>query len=369
MLALILGTASAILWLIIACLPWRPWSTRETLEADPNLDVDLGDVTVLIPARNESAVIKETIHSVIEQSPTVSIIVIDDQSDDDTANIVHSIPYNNLTLVEGLSTPKAWSGKLYALEQGRQQVNTDYILLLDADIRLTAGTLAKLKQKMQDENLSMLSLMANLQMATAWEKLLMPAFIYFFKLLYPFQLSNQSKSSVAAAAGGCILIKTSALNDVGGFSIIKSALIDDCSLAKAIKNHGNKIWTGLTHSVISQRSYVDLSSIWLMVTRTAFTQLHHSFLLLILCLCLMILAYVIPVAGIVFFTGTAQLLALLAFGLMLILYMPTLMYYGINGFWALTIPFAASLYIVMTCDSARKHLFGSGAEWKGRHYA
>ena len=368
MLALVLGTSSLAIWLIIALLPWRPWSTSERLDSEPSATADLSDLTVLIPARNESEVIIETLSSIIEQAPDSTIILVDDQSTDGTAELAKSLNHPNLSIINGQDTAEGWSGKLYALEQGRQHVTTPYLLLLDADIALKPGILATLKSKMLSESLSMLSLMAELKMHTFWEKLLMPAFIYFFKLLYPFHLSNKPNTPIAAAAGGCILLKTEVLSDIGGFAAIRSALIDDCSLAKTVKQHGHSIWTGLTHSVVSQRSYENLASIWLMVTRTAFSQLYFSYLLLSCCIVLMGLAYIVPVFGIVYFSDYAQLCASLALIIMFLLYLPTLLFYQINLLWCLSMPIAAFLYIIMTCDSALKHTFGKGAEWKGRRY-
>lgn len=368
MLALVLGTCSLVLWLIIAGLPWRPWSTREHLDSNVELSIDLSDITILIPARNEAEVIATTLTSLVSQANDCKIVLVDDQSSDATRELAESIASDNLIVIKGKPTEPGWSGKLYALEQGRKHIKSNYILLLDADIKLMPGTLATLKQKMQEDDLALLSMMAELKMQTFWEKLLMPAFIYFFKLLYPFALSNQKHSPIAAAAGGCILVRTEALNKIGGFSAIKDTLIDDCSLAKAIKNQGYAIWTGLTHSAISLRSYHDLSSIWLMVTRTAFTQLKHSYLLLLACIGLMSLAYIIPVIGILSFADVSRLLCLLSLLTMFLLYLPTLYYYRISPLWCLSIPLAALLYLFMTCDSAIKHSLGSGAEWKGRKY-
>lgn len=368
MLALYLGITSFAIWLIIAILPWRPWSTREALDASPDKLVDLSNLTILIPARNEAEVIQKTLSGLLKQTQNTPIVVVDDQSTDDTVQLISDLQNDSIQIISGQTTPAGWSGKLYALEQGRQHVKTDYLLLLDADILLNPGTITSLLKKMQDDDLSLLSLMAQLKMHSLWEKLLMPGFIYFFKLLYPFHLSNKPGSRIAAAAGGCILLKTSVLDQLGGFSVIKDALIDDCSLAKAVKKQGYTIWTGLTHSAISLRSYNTLSSIWLMVSRTAFTQLHYSFGLLFLCMVLMLLSYVIPVVGLVYFKGLAQLISLFALLLMLILYLPTLKFYNIQPLWCLTLPFAACLYMIMTCDSALKYWVGEGAEWKGRQY-
>ena len=199
-------------------------------------------------------------------------------------------------------------------------------------------------KKIKKEQLQMLSLMAFLKMETFWEKLLMPAFIFFFKLLYPFHLSNKPNSRIAAAAGGFILIETKVLDQLGGFACIKDALIDDCSLAKHVKKKNYKMWTGMTHSAISIRSYDTLSSIWQMVARTAYTQLFYSPLLLIFCTLLMLAAFAIPVAAL-FQSGT------IIFGtsilvLQVICYLPTLRYYSVNSAYA---PFFTRNWSVISC--------------------
>ena len=369
MASLILGIAALVLWLIIAALPWRPWSTREQLDTLPSVSgIPLDDVTVLIPARNEAEVIADTLQSVSRQGNDVPIIVVNDQSTDDTRAVIDALQMPNVTVIDGRAPAAGWSGKLSALEQGRTQVTTTFTLLLDADITLLPGILATLKHKAVTEDLTLVSLMAELKMQTLAEKLLMPAFIYFFKLLYPFALSNRPAGPVAAAAGGVIFIKTAALEEIGGFGCIKDALIDDCSLAAAIKQQGHKTWIGLTHSAISQRSYEDFSGIWEMVTRTAFTQLRYSYLLLLICLLLMTVSYLVPVMGLFFPQPIGQLSAGLALLLLLGLYLPTLSYYQLSPIWCLSLPLAAILYMLMTLDSARQHGLGQGATWKGRHY-
>jgi len=190
----------------------------------------------------------------------------------------------------------------------------------------------------------MLSLMAHLKMQTAWEKLLMPAFIFFFKLLYPFHCSNKPGSKIAAAAGGCILLETNVLDELGGFNCIKDALIDDCSLAKQIKQNGHKIWTGLTHSAISIRSYDKLSTIWQMVTRTAYTQLAYSPFLLLLCTFLMVAAFGLPLVALLQTQSSIFATGLITLCLQVICYLPTLRYYSMNPVYALSLPLTGILY-------------------------
>ncbi len=210
--------AGLVTWL----LPWRPWSTHERLDAAPPREpADLSDITVLMPARNEAAVIGHTLEALASQGRDLSVIVIDDQSTDGTAAIARGVEGLNLRVIAGQPLPRGWSGKLWALEQGRMLARTPLILLLDADIALAPGTLAALRAHLLDRRLQLVSLMAHLGMVTFWEKLLLPAFVYFFKMLYPFALANSPNPRQAAAAGGCILVESRALGDLGGFAALQ----------------------------------------------------------------------------------------------------------------------------------------------------
>lgn len=364
----LLTLPAALIWLAILLLPWRPWHTRERFAPNPDDQTSLDRVTVLIPARNEADNIAATLSALREQGPGLRVIVIDDQSGDGTADIAAGAGLDDLHIIHTPPLPADWSGKLWALEQGRQHVNTDYTLLLDADIRLQPGVIATLLKKAEVDRLELVSLMARLRMVSEWEKLLMPAFIYFFKLLYPFALANRPDVHTAAAAGGCILIRTDRLNAIGGFGELRHELIDDCALARRIKQAGGRTWLGLTRAAISERRYDKLHSIWHMVARTAYTQLHYSPWLLLLCLGLMFIAYVMPVAGLFLTTGGVRLLALFSLTAMLISYLPTLAYYDLHPARSLTLPLAAILFGLMTADSARRHMAGHGAVWKDRAY-
>lgn len=355
------------IWGIILLLPWRPWSTRESLDADPELKIDLSGITALVPARNEARYIVDTLKSLVDQGKNHQILLIDDESTDATVALAESLNLSNLKIIKGAPLAPGWSGKLWALEQGRQAAATKYLLLLDADIKLRPGLLPVLLTKLERDDLRLISLMAFLRMDTTWEKMLMPAFIYFFKLLYPFRLSNSRSRLVAAAAGGCILIDRQTLDDIGGFTALKGELIDDCALARQVKNKDRTTWTGLTHSAISQRHYDDLYSIWAMVARTAFTQLKYSTILLILCTVLMLSAFIMPLVG--FISGVmACTFSCVTFLLMAISYFPTLKYYGVNALWTVTLPVTGLLYLLMTWWSAINHWRGTGASWKGRTY-
>ena len=365
----LLAVPAILIWLTILILPWRPWSTRESLDGDPLTQNDLSDITVLIPARNEAEVISETLESLQQQDEKINVVLVNDQSDDDTFTIANQSGLENLVIVEGKTLPDGWSGKLWALEQGRTCIDTKYILLLDADIKLTPGIISSLLAKIKDHHFDMVSLMAFLRMQNFWEKLLIPAFIYFFKLLYPFHLSNSPASSIAAAAGGCILVKKETLQGIGGFEAIRNDLIDDCALARQIKKTGGKTWIGLSHSAISLRHYDSLKSVWDMVARTAFTQLRYSISLLILCTVLMILSFLIPV--ILLFTPLfwTKIISVVSLMIMFISYLPTLKYYSVEYYWCLFLPVTGFLYLLMTWSSAYHHYFKHGAHWKNRHYA
>jgi hopene-associated glycosyltransferase HpnB len=357
-----------LIWIGILALPWRPWSTRESLDADTSLHDDLEDVTVLIPARNEQDAIARTLQSVAAQGRGHRVILIDDQSTDATVAEANRAGIAGLRILHGTALPAGWTGKLWALEQGRREADTDYLLLLDADIELLPGTLPALRAKLGAERRQMVSLMAFLRMESFWERLLMPAFIYFFKLLYPFHLSNTGSRLTAAAAGGCILIENRALATAGGFAAIRDALIDDCSLARRIRDGGGSTWTGLTHSARSHRRYENLGVIWDMVARTAYTQLHYSLALLALCTLLMAAAFILPVAALFLHDAAAASLGITSLILMWISYLPTLKYYKMNPAWAVAMPVIATLYLLMTWSSALRHWQGRSAVWKDRVY-
>lgn len=367
MLAELLIIASLLLWFIVLSLPWQPWRVREHFAPEPAAPRTLADVTVVIPARNEADVIGSTLTGLRAQGNDLRVIVVDDASGDGTAEAAAGAGLKHLTIIQAPPLPPGWSGKLWALEQGCRRVQTHYVLFLDADILLQGQVVAGLLAKLEQDQLQLVSLMARLRMVSAWEKLLMPAFVYFFKLLYPFALANSPRSRQAAAAGGCILLEKDWLDRIGGLASLRQALIDDCTLARRIKDHGGRIWLGLTGAAISLRRYETLGTIREMVSRTAYTQLRHSPWLLTMCLLLMLISYLVPLAGL-FYPGNLRWLALLALALMAISYLPTLRYYRLGVWRALTLPLAGLLFMMMVLDSAWRHYRGTGACWKQRHY-
>lgn len=365
---LYLSIFGTLCWWSLILLPWRPWSTDEKLEAGNSEESEtlLSDVTVLIPARNEASYIERTLAGVQAQGEGMRIIVIDDQSVDDTAERAKR---DDAQVIYGTSPPMGWSGKLWALEQGLQESKTRYTLLLDADIELTPGIVIKLRRKAQNENLALISLMAEPPMHNFVEYLLMPAFIFFFKLLYPFGLANKPVSRVAAAAGGCILVETQALRSIGAFVSLHNALIDDCTLAAHVKRAGLHTWIGLSHAARSHRGYQTLQPIWEMVARTAYTQLRYSFILLALCTLIMIaMFWAAPLGFLLLTTQEIYMVSALAWGAMFFTYRPILIYYHRSPLWGLMLPVIGTLYLAMTWTSALRYWRGERAYWKDRRY-
>lgn len=366
MAMLILAAVALACWAGVLLAPWGAWLCRERLEADPASPNPHGDFSVLTPARNEAAVIGETLRALAAAAPDAPVIVVDDQSTDDTAAIVRASGLPNLTLIPGTPPPAGWTGKLWALQQGLERVTTPRVLLLDADIRLAPGILVSLRRK-ADEGHALVSLCAE----PCWEgvaaRWLLPAFVYFFKLLYPFALANREHSRIAAAAGGVILVDRGALIDAGGFAAWHDAIIDDCTLATHVKRKGYRCWIGLTHGAISQRraGFADIAH---MIARTAFVQLRESVWLTLAASALLIVAFWVPVCAFAIGSGGTRTLGLLAWLAMLACYLPTLMYYRRNPLAALALPLAATFFLGATWYSAWRALAGTRSVWKGRRY-
>ena len=368
----VLVCAALAAWVAVLLLPWQPHRVRERLEAEGGNTQPLDDVTVLIPARNEAAVIERTLTALAAQGPGLEAIVIDDESDDGTgamlARLATTLPFT-LRVVAGLPRPAGWSGKLWALHQGLEQVRRPRVLLLDADIELMPGTIAALVERSRETGADLVSIMATLRCETFAERLLAPPFVFFFKLLYPFALASSPRSRVAAAAGGCILVSADALRAVGGFAALRDALIDDCTLAALLKRRGFKLWIGMSRSVRSLRPY-HFGDFWRMVSRTAFTQLRYSNALLAATIAAMLAVFVAPIAAIIasrsMLDVAAGVGALAAMGAA---YYPVVRFYRLPVRWVATLPVAAVLFLGMTIDSALGYWRGVRAEWKGRAYA
>ncbi len=359
----------ALIWLAILALPWRAWGVRERLERDRALrGAPLDDVVVLMPARNEADCLPEVMSALARQGPGLKVVLVDDQSDDDTVAVAESAGLADLVVVRGEPVPEGWTGKVWAQSQARPHLDRAYTLLLDADVLLEPALVAALRAKLEATGAALVSLMVELSMRSSWERLLMPAFVYFFKLLYPFRLANAPGSSVAAAAGGCVLLRTRIIDEIGGFAALRDALIDDCRLARLVKDRRHRIWIGLTRSARSLRSYRGLGEIWNMVARTAYTQLEYSPLWLMLCVLVMVSAFVLPVAAVFAATPAVALAGASIWCAMALSYLPVVRFYGQGPGWALSLPLSGILYLAMTLTSALRYWRGERSRWRGRHY-
>ena len=396
-LFLVISILSALIWLGLLLFRGEFWLCTQSLnhKKKNNLSKSLKSypsICAIIPARNEEDVISTSLNSLLAQEylGKFSLILVNDQSTDNTQKIAQEILEKNgsshsLNIISGIPLEKGWSGKLWAVNQGinyaeKMNINPDYFLLTDADIEHDHHNLYQLIYKAETENLALVSLMVKLRCKSFWEKLLIPAFIYFFQKLYPFKWVNNYYKKMAAAAGGCILIRREILQAIGGISCVKDALIDDCSLAQAVKeytqnNKKNKyqgIWLGLDEKTISLRSYNSLKTIWDMVARTAYTQLNYSFILLIGTIVAMILVYLISllgiIIGIILRNNNIIIINLVTYLLITISYFPIIKIYKCSYIYIFTLPFIAFLYTLMTIDSAVKYLQGKYGSWKGRVY-
>ncbi|OBQ39365.1 MAG: glycosyl transferase family 2, partial [Anabaena sp. CRKS33] len=382
-IVLTLTFISLITWLFLLLFWGQFWRVNHQLETNKSvIEKPLPKVCVIVPARNEANVIPISLRSLLLQDYTgnFTIFLVDDQSSDGTANFAEGVAYaldkkDKLQIVSSESLPTDWTGKLWAMAQGVEkasELTPDYFLLTDADIEHDLSNLRRLVTKAESQNLDLVSIMVRLRCQSFWEKMLIPAFVFFFQKLYPFSWVNNPKKTTAAAAGGCILIHSEALNRIGGLQIIRQALIDDCSLAKAVKSNHGKIWLGLSTSTISLRPYDSLKTIWDMVARSAYTQLNYSPLLLVGSLLGMTLVYLLPPIGIILgvLLGNWQitLVSFTAYLLMTFAYLPIIRFYKCSPIFAFSLPIIAFFYTLMTVDSAWRHWQGRGGEWKGRVY-
>ncbi len=337
-------------------------------------------VAAVIPARDEAGCVGETVASLLRQAYAgpFTVIVVDDQSRDGTAQVARDAAAalgvaDRLTVVSGRALPAGWTGKLWAQQQGVELAENlprppDYLLFTDADIVYEAGVLTDLVARAQGHGLVLTSLMVKLRCQSFAERLFVPAFIFFFQMLYPFAWANDPQRATAAAAGGCMLVRRDVLGAAGGMAAIRTALIDDCALAKNLKNHG-PIWLGLTERVHSIRPYPGIGDIRRMVARSAYAQLRYSPLLLAGTVLGLALTYLAPVALTLFADGLAQYFGLVTWIMMAYALRPTLRLYRMSWLWGLALPAIAAIYMAFTLDSAYQHARGRGGMWKGRAQA
>ncbi|AQS85341.1 MAG: glycosyltransferase [Acetobacter aceti] len=373
-----LAGLSALIWAALLGFHGRFWQAGPILRPG-KAHKTRPPVSVVIPARDEAESIQICLSSLLAQdyAGQYRIVLTDDRSVDGTGDLARSIadPQGRLTVLDGQPRPdEVWSGKLWAVEQGVAHVRAEqpeeggYILLTDADIEHDPAHISTLVEKAERDGLDMVSEMVELNCVSSAEKALVPAFVFFFALLYPFSKVADPKSRTAAAAGGTILIRRSALTRIGGIAALRGALIDDCTLAAHVKRSGGRIYLGHSCLARSIRPYPHPRDIWRMIARTAYVQLRYSPLILVGTVLGMLLVWVLPVFLALFGKGPARRLAALAWAASMASYIPTLRRFRMSPFWALLLPVVAMFYTAATVGSAVDHHCGRGVRWKNRSY-
>src|SRR2546423_11630849 len=371
MIASSIAALSLIIWLFLIAARGRFW--RVTLPNVPTAaSAPTPRIAVIVPARNEADFITQTIQSLLAQNypGPLRIFVVDDHSSDGTPNLVRSAKAHDperLTLISCSSLPPGWTGKMWALSQGVQQASEfhpDYFLFTNADIVHAPDSVSSLIALAQAGDCDLVSMMVKLRCDSLAERALIPAFVYFFFMLYPPEWVNSARQKTAAAAGGDILVRDDALARTGGIAAIRNELIDDCALAREIKRSGT-IWLGLTESARSMRPYNSFGIIGRMISRNAFYQLRHSTWLLIGSILGLAVTYVAPPI-LLFHGGWATLLAAIAWLLMTLSFLPMVRFYSLSPLWAPMLPVIAVFYAGATIHSALQYWMGRGGEWKDR---
>jgi hopene-associated glycosyltransferase HpnB len=395
MLALSIAcTAAAVAWLYLVTAHGGYWRTSQRLPRVSGEPDAWPDVVAVVPARNEAEMLPVTLPALLGQDypGALTVIVVDDGSSDGTGEVAARIAAGAgrpLRVISGTPPPdgERWAGKVWAMAQGLRAAGPgDYVVFTDADIAWEAHMLRRLVAAAEGDDRDLVSQMALLRTATGWERVVVPAFVYFFAQLYPFRRVGVPGSRTAAAAGGCMLIRRGTLEAAGGLAPIRGALIDDVAMGRLIKGQRGRCWLGVTRQVVSVRPYPRLASLWQMVARSAYTQLRYSPLVLAGTIIGLLFLYALPPAGAII--GLVAVLALppaaaglaggggaaaLALGaglagwaLMSLSYLPMLRLYRLSPLRAPGLPLIALLYAAMTADSARRHYAGRGAEWRGR---
>jgi len=377
----ILATLSLCVWIVLAFFRGAFWLLQlydDDSVAHPAPAL-WPKIVAVLPARNEAETIGRTVESLLTQQYTgeFRIIVVDDHSEDGTGELARNAAASaganeRITILPAAPLQSGWTGKLWAMQQGIERAASaapEYLWFTDADIVHEPDTLSRLVSRAEHQRLDLASLMVLLQARTFPEKLLIPPFLYFFLKLYPPAWIASAKWRMAGAAGGCVLLRTSALTRIGGIAAIRHEVIDDCALARAVKRTGGSLWMGLTRKSVSLRSYRTFAEIRDLVARTAYTQLNYSPVLLLGTLLGMLLTYIVPV---VFAFHTQPLVwrvSLAAWALMIITYLPTVRFYRQSPLWAPLLPIAAAFYSYSTVLSAVRYWLGRGGQWKGRAQA
>ena len=405
---------SAAAWVYLVAAHGGFWRTGQRLPLRRSATTTAGHdqwpaVVAVVPARNEADSLPATLPALLAQDypGEFRVFLVDDGSDDGTGAVAAELGEKAardggapLTVVPGRPRPDGWAGKVWAMSQGlAAAVDTGsaasrvlggryrprsgrrapaYVLFTDADIAWAPTALRDLVEAAEDDDRALVSQMALLRAETAWERVIVPAFVYFFAQLYPFKKVNNPKSRTSAAAGGCMLIAAEALERAGGLEPMRGALIDDVALGTLLKKNGNRIWLGLTTDIRSDRPYPSLASLWHMIARSAYVQLRYNPALLAGTLVGLLLLYAVPPAGVIAAliavgvgsTGAAVavtgIAGLLGWALMTASYLPMLRFYRLSPLRAPALPLIALLYAAMTADSARRHYSGRAVSWRGR---
>jgi hopene-associated glycosyltransferase HpnB len=372
MIAACIGTLSSLIWVYLLIGRGRFWQVSSVSIEQKLLLMPAPRVAVVVPARNEADVVGLTVRSLLEQdyAGRVRIFVVDDHSSDETVNVVREATADKseqLTISSAIPLPAGWTGKMWALSQGVQQAAQfapDYFLFTDADVIHASDSIASLVARAQGGNFDLVSMMPRLRCSSLAERALIPAFVFFFLMLYPPEWVTNSMHKTAAADGGCVLVRAEALARIGGIAAIRNELIDDCALGREIKRKGS-VWLGLAQNTHSIRGYDGFSGIGRMISRTAFYQLRHSSWLLMATVLGMAITYLVPPV-LVCFGGWAALSGGTAWIMMSAAVWPTLRFYSRSPLWAPLLPAIALFYTGATVHSAVRYWLGHGGEWKGR---
>ena len=380
MIAIALATVALAVWLYLLLGRGGFWRARPRDDVAPPLPLSavLPSVVVLVPARNEAQCIGACVTSLLEQDypGSLSILVIDDESTDataasalDGARTCNAL--DRFRVLRASPRPQGWTGKLWALQCGLDALSPgsppDYLLFTDADIVHARDSVRALLARAERDDLGMVSIMARLRCVSLVERAFVPAFVFFFAMLYPFDWINRRERRNAAAAGGCMLLRRAALEDGGGLVAIRGAIIDDCALARRIKIR-HALWLGLSDRVHSTRAYESLADIRNMIVRSAYAQLRFSPVVLALTVFAMILTYIAPPVLAIAGEGPARVLGLVVWGMMGLALQPTLRFYRVSSWWGLALPVIALVYVLFTLDSAWQAMRGRAGAWKGRVY-
>ncbi|GBR54842.1 glycosyl transferase [Acetobacter pomorum] len=380
-MTLALAILCATIWIGLIFFHGRFWQAGPILRpADTNrMRMDIApDVTVVVPARNEAESIQPALSSLLAQDymGRLSVVLVNDRSTDATGKLARALPdpHARLTVVDGADPSAGWSGKLWAVAQGVAEAErqcadgSGYMLFTDADIIHAPAHVSTLVAKAQTDRLHMVSEMVELQCESLAERALVPAFVFFFTLLYPFAKVNNPKDKTAGAAGGTILLRRDMLRQIGGIEALRGALIDDCTLASCVKQAGGRLYLGHSCLAKSIRPYPTAGDIWRMIARTAYVQLRFSPALLILTVLAMIVVWIAPLALTFLAHGPAQWVGAATLIVSLCAFVPTLLRFRLSPLWALALPFIALFYTAATIGSALNHHRGKGVVWKDRAY-